>query len=310
MIHSCIDELFYSALDELKYEGDLINSRNGKCYELLGYEATLQTPYWPFLRNSRRKLSPYYACAEILWYFSFRQEINMIRAYAPQYEKFAEHGKAFGAYGDRWLSNTGYQYNQIKTVINLLEDSPNTRQAIITMWNATDLIHTIRKGHKDLPCTISMQFLLRGGLLNCITTMRSNDVWLGLPYDIFAFTFIQRVIAEALHVNPGFYKHQVGSLHLYEKNFKAADEIQLEPQKSHPPMWGGTISKVNSDIVKIANAATTRELMGRLGVSQVPHCLPDLFRDLVVACNHKWHPKSDINCIPKVLKEAIENANS
>ncbi len=48
------------------------------------------------------------------------------------------------------------------------------------------------------------------------TTMRSQDLWLGFPYDIFTATLIQELLAGWLEVGVGEYHHHVDSLHLYE----------------------------------------------------------------------------------------------
>lgn len=45
--------------------------------------------------------------------------------------------------------------------------------------------------------------------------MRSNDVYLGLPHDIFAFTMLQEIAAREIGVGLGSYLHSVGSMHLY-----------------------------------------------------------------------------------------------
>ena len=48
--------------------------------------------------------------------------------------------------------------------------------------------------------------------------MRSNDAFLGLSHDVFAFTMLQEIIARAVGVELGTYKHAVGSLHLYDEH--------------------------------------------------------------------------------------------
>ena len=40
----------------------------------------------------------------------------------------------------------------------------------------------------------------------------------GLPHDVFCFTMIQELLARRLDVEPGVYRHIVGSLHLYDHN--------------------------------------------------------------------------------------------
>jgi thymidylate synthase len=46
--------------------------------------------------------------------------------------------------------------------------------------------------------------------------MRSNDAFLGLPHDIFAFTMMQEIAARELGIEIGKYHHSVASLHLYD----------------------------------------------------------------------------------------------
>lgn len=86
------------------------------------------------------------------------------------------------------------------------------------IFNRSDL----KPGNGDLPCTTTLQFLPRKGKLHMIATMRSNDVFRGLPGDVFAFTFIQEVVARMLGLEVGIYSHFVGSLHLYDDDQPAA----------------------------------------------------------------------------------------
>jgi thymidylate synthase len=75
-----------------------------------------------------------------------------------------------------------------------------------------------------------------------LTSMRSNDAWLGLPHDVFAFTMIQELVARSLGVELGEYRHSVGSLHLYERDEKKAIrylEEGWQPRRSMPPMPQG-----------------------------------------------------------------------
>lgn len=238
-----LDELWLSAVEDVLEGGMNMPSRDGPTVELLGYSARLVDPTAHFLFNPVRKLSASYGAAELLWYLSMTDDITMIKYYAPQYERFVENGIAHGAYGKRWLygmpyvfNNVGYRFSQFHAVIELLNKKPETRQAIMTMHRPTDLLHAIAGDKKDIPCTLSLQFFLRDGFLNLITTMRSNDLWLGLPYDVFCFTSVQLLIAEALGMKVGWYQHQAGSLHLYNRNVEKAHIVS---QKTYnvPDGW-------------------------------------------------------------------------
>jgi len=72
-----------------------------------------------------------------------------------------------------------------------------------------------------------------------LTYMRSNDAFIGLPHDVFAFTMLQELIARTLGVELGEYRHAVGSLHLYERNRREARQYLKEgwqPTKAMPRM--------------------------------------------------------------------------
>ena len=73
--------------------------------------------------------------------------------------------------------------------------------------------------------------------------MRSNDIFIGLPHDIFCFTMLQEIVARLLYVDLGTYKHAVGSLHLYKKNNRRALKFLNEGWQSTkidmPPMPEG-----------------------------------------------------------------------
>jgi thymidylate synthase len=55
--------------------------------------------------------------------------------------------------------------------------------------------------------------------------MRSNDVYLGLPYDIAMFSVFQQMMAYELDIEVGRYYHSVGSLHFYNRNKKEIEEV-------------------------------------------------------------------------------------
>lgn len=199
--------------------------------EIIGYSGKLHLDggyICTLLYNKRRNLDFAYAYGELAWYLSYSDDVGPMTTYAPQYAKFAEkNGKAYGAYGKRIAENMGVYGNQLETVVELLHASSTTRQAVVTLWRPNDLHAACLGEKKDLPCTLTWQFLVRENQLHMVTNMRSNDVWLGMPYDIFVFTCIQILLANTLGVEPGTYTHNVGSMHLYEKNHKAAEEAVL-----------------------------------------------------------------------------------
>lgn len=334
MKYKDLNELWLDTLTNIGIWGHSLESRNGNCTEIIGFQAEFIHPLHNILFVPKRKFSLFYACAEMLWYLSGTNSIEMIQAYAPQYTKFSEHGIAYGAYGARWNENPGFikekadlisnittegegddfdpssLNNQLHTLIHLLKTNPNTRQAIMTMWDSGDLIHAILGDHKDLPCTLSLIFFIRDGKLHLVATMRSNDAWLGLPYDVFCFTTLQRIIAVELGLEMGIYVHQAGSEHIYERNQEKVASILAAPTPLYPyPLqWSNTKRNyalqwnivqalmMEEEIRKVsmygeAYRAGKKVLADKIEEQKNKEAwknIDPLFKDLVLGCATKW----------------------
>ena len=174
---------------------------------------------------------------------------KLVIAVGPAFSNFAEDNGLFhGAYGLR----TKDQYGPI---IDRLKKDPDTRQAVVTIWNPElDLLADKR----DYPCTILHQFRIRDNKLNMSVYMRSNDVWLGAAYDFFQFTRVQIAIASVLGIQPGTYAHHVGSLHIYEQHYGVAEDLKhtTEQYESIPAITGSTWSQIQNRAMGAITAAT------------------------------------------------------
>lgn len=175
---------------------------------------------------------------------------DLVIAIGPQFKNYAEDNGIFhGAYGLR----TKNQYGKI---VERLKADPDTRQAVVTIWNPElDLLEKKR----DYPCTILHQFRIRDNKLNMTVFMRSNDVWLGAAYDFFQFTRVQLAMANILGVEPGKYVHHVGSLHIYEQHYESADKLKHIDRADYediPPIHGTTWQETQRAALLALTAAT------------------------------------------------------
>lgn len=168
-------------------------------------------------------------------------------AIGPQFANYTEDdGKFHGSYGTR----TDGQY---AVMVDRLKKDPESRQAVVTIWNPErDMLEKKR----DYPCTILHQFRVRKNRLNMSVYMRSNDVWLGAAYDFFQFTRVQIAIASILGVEPGTYGHHVGSLHIYESDFAAVENLKYAsgPVQQIPVFTGNSWSDVQARAVRCLDA--------------------------------------------------------
>ncbi|MFW5794547.1 MAG: thymidylate synthase [Bacillota bacterium] len=195
-------------------------------HENIGFSKRISDPRNRIINNTLRKWDIHYALGEFLWYLYHGSSLKEIEYYAPSYKRFSDDGIfLYGAYGSRLfdncvLSNDSHEYhesNMYKTAIETLKKDPDSRQSIMLIWRQKDA-HVVKT--KDLPCTVYLQFFIRNNKLNMITNMRSNDIWLGTPNDIFCFTLLQEVVANDLSIDIGFYQHNAGSIHIYENSIE------------------------------------------------------------------------------------------
>ena len=154
-----------------------------------------------------------YAIGEMLWYMSADNDLKSIQMYTKAWDRMSDDGETVNSnYGHCIKYKFGF--DQWLYVKNLLVSNSNTRQAVIHIKTADN------KPSKDVNCTVCLQFFIRNGKLYLTTYMRSNDLWMGFPYDVFQFTNMQVLMAMELGVEVGTYTHIAGSLHLYERNVK------------------------------------------------------------------------------------------
>lgn len=216
-----LDDLLRKVITNLLKKADgsqVIAATRGAFAEQCGVLLKLKRPRARLSRTELRGkiFSP---LGELLWYLAASNDVNFIKYYAPKYAKEAEKdGTVHGAYGPRLIGVAGP--NQIENVVSQLNKSRSTRRAVIQLFDAKDIDGSRR--YKDVPCTCSMQFLIRDERLNMYTSMRSNDAFIGLSHDIFTFTMLQEIIARKTNVKLGDYNHFVGNLHLYDHDWDRA----------------------------------------------------------------------------------------
>lgn len=107
-----------------------------------------------------------------------------------------------------------------------LELDKDTRQAIIKFHKREHLWI----GNKDQVCTLYANFHIREDRLHMVVRMRSNDVMIGLPFDMPYFCYLQqRMVEELLPTYPelkiGTYTHSADSLHLYTRDLEKAYKL-------------------------------------------------------------------------------------
>lgn len=221
------NELYVAACRAVCRDGVRVSPRGMATTEVMGAHLCLIDPRRRLVDLPPvRVINPAFAVAEALWILSGSDD-PWIFQYNRALIRYTDDGRLQGAYGPRMRHWRG-TVDQLDRVRRLLVRDPDSRQAVIQLFDP----ERDTCGHRDVPCTLGYRFFLRGGLLHMHTTMRSQDLWLGFPYDIFAATLLQELLAGWLGVELGEYHHHVDSLHLYAKHEQGAASLPAEPEPS------------------------------------------------------------------------------
>ncbi len=225
-----LDDLLRRVISKLLDSKNRINPTRGKALELNGVLLQITNPRARLSRTEKK--GKLFSClGELLWYLAKSKSVKFISYYVSRYREESDDGRTvYGGYGPRLFNMKAN--NQVANVLALLKRNPDSRRGVIQVFDAAD----IARKHKEIPCTCTLQFMIRHGRLHMFTNMRSNDAYIGLPHDVFAFTMFQEIMAASLGVKLGTYKHAVGSLHLYEKDIKSARKFLDEGWQETIPM--------------------------------------------------------------------------
>ena len=268
-----LDDLMRKAITCVESRGHTITPSQGGAREVTGVLLELTDPRARLSRTETRG-KPFSCLGELCWYLAKNNELAFIAYYLPKYAEFADGDLVNSGYGPRLFDWCGM--DQVALVTALLRERPDSRRAVIQLYSRGDLIGN----HASSPCTCTLQFMVRCGALRLFVTMRSNDIFLGLPHDVFCFTMLQEIIAMDLCVDLGIYQHAIGSLHLYDRDRESArtfvDEGWQATKALMPPMPS---SDPWSAVELLVRAEATIRTSGSDDIA--PDTLPAYWLDLV-----------------------------
>ena len=208
-------------LKEIIEEGRDEKCRGHLIKELVNYSSSISMKY-PLTTLSNRKMGYMFALAEASHIISGSNLVDNLRPFSKIIDSFSDDKVFFfGAYGPKII-------DQIEYIGRCFKADISSRQAVINIWREKPAIS------KDIPCTLSLQYLIRDNKLICIDTMRSSDAWLGIPYDWFSLSMVSIYIAIYLRCTiPELKDLQIGDLylnagsqHLYLNSFYDINKVR------------------------------------------------------------------------------------
>jgi thymidylate synthase len=206
-------ELWKSAIKYIKENGEDFTERSGRvCREVLRLEINL-TGFSDILApietmsNSKK------------WIYPKLQEIEGIMLEGTLSRSYIY------SYGERIFSYFDglNKIDQIGDyVIPLLQKDPLSRRAVVNLWNPAK---DARIDRKVVPGMICLDFKIRNGKLHLSTVVRSNDVFIGWPANIYQLFILGKFISEKLKVELGSISTFSMSAHIFNENLPEIDQI-------------------------------------------------------------------------------------
>lgn len=217
MMPTALRDAYATICQNVIKTGHVTKPRGYETREVLGVTMVFQDLHQAIPVGTGRNLNPAIGAAEALLLCGGISDPTLLCNVSSQFKKFLDGGILHGSYGPRVRP-------QLPKAVERLSKDPDSRQAFISIWDGLyDADNT-----RDLPCTVSFNFHIRDERLIMHSHMRSQDVFLGLPYDVFFFGQLGMTVAKALDLDPVETQlvHTVDSLHAYARNFDAIEELE------------------------------------------------------------------------------------
>lgn len=231
---------YIQLLKNVLSEGEEIQTRNGITISKFGYLLKF-TNINKFPLLTTKKVFYRGVLEELLWFLKgstnakYLQDKNVhiwdgnsTREYLDN-NGFANYevGELGPVYGWQWryygkkYNNTGDEngIDQIKYVLEELLKENNSRRAILNAWNPLQLNEMALP-----PCHIMYNFYKNKDGLSCLMTMRSSDLFLGLPFNIASTALLTHIIAKVLHLEVKDIAVSITDAHIYKEHVDAVNE--------------------------------------------------------------------------------------
>jgi thymidylate synthase len=186
---------------------------------------------------------------ELLWFLSGETNIkylqdNGVSIWNAWATESGELGPVYGAQWRRWQGADDLVFDQISTLVDGLKNNPDSRRHIISGWNVALLPDETKKPWENAeaglmalpPCHLLYQFYVAEGKLSASLYIRSNDLFLGNPYNTASLAFLTHMLAQQCNLEAGDIIISIGDAHIYSNHFEQVNEQLTRKPGSLPQL--------------------------------------------------------------------------
>ncbi|AOZ61954.1 thymidylate synthase [Bacillus phage QCM8] len=143
-------------------------------------------------------------------------------------------------YGAQWRNWNNEGIDQLKDIIEQVKKDPDSRRMLMIAFNPSVL------GKVALPpCHYAFQLYVADGKLSGMFTMRSNDLFLGLPFNIASYALLIHIIAKMTGLAVGELVYSCGDVHIYNNH---VEQIELQMTREPKPLPTLQVKAVHKNI--------------------------------------------------------------
>lgn len=207
---------------------------------------------FPLLTTKRLKLTN--ILHEVLWYISGATNTDYLTAHGVNVwhgnttREFLDtrgltdydQGETGPLYGFQWRHFGGDfrdvqrrpGIDQLARLLSILRSDPYSRRMYMSAWNPADLDKMCLE-----PCHVSFQLYVRDQtFLDGKLYLRSNDLFLGAPWNIAAYSLLLYMFAHLSGYTPGRLVYTIGDAHVYLNHFEAVRKQLARPTRPFPQL--------------------------------------------------------------------------
>jgi thymidylate synthase len=236
--------------DELRLREILHGSRQSEKTTIWSDNAT--APYWAKKARFKGDLGRVYGVQWRHW-----RTVREVKA-----------GSFKDDFGSYYSMYSGQQVIEIDQLLNLIEGirrDPNGRRHILSAWNPGEIDAMALP-----PCHAFAQFYVNDGRLSCQMYQRSNDLFLGCPFNIASYSLLTHMIAQVCELDVGEFIHVTGDAHIYLNHVDQVKEQLARSPFPLPKLWLNPsitdITKFTMDDIKLVDYTSHEAIKATMAV--------------------------------------------
>jgi thymidylate synthase len=207
---TCVDA-WKKALKYILEEGvDFTDKDNRQCREVLNLMVSIENP-----EKDYEKLSE--MMKQFEWIYPTAEELSAIILNKEDLTIYEF------SYGPRIFNFAGKKDQINDFIIPLLKNDPNSRRAVISLFNPftdSDIIN------KNVPSLMFIHFKIQKNVLNCTCFIRSNDFFIGWAGNIYQIYLLQKYVSDKINVKIGSLSTMSCSAHIFHEHFDHIKKIK------------------------------------------------------------------------------------